>query len=144
MYYLKLIKGKTYWGIVRASQKNPNVCVPEKEQADLLVKSGFFVLVNNPDEDVKENTASKNDAENDTEEQEGSYVPGDDESEEDEEQENSIMSELQQKTKAELTEYAEKNGIDLSGCKTKDDSLSKIFEDMARAAAARQAIRDNE
>ena len=33
MYHLRLVKGKTYWGIVKASEEKPDVFVQEKEKA---------------------------------------------------------------------------------------------------------------
>ena len=50
--------------------------------------------------------------------------------------------ELQKKNKAELIEYAGQNGIDITGCKTKDDIYQKIVEAIARAAASRAALRE--
>ena len=42
MYRLRLIKGRTYWGIVKVSAEQPIVEVKEKEAADRLVESGYF------------------------------------------------------------------------------------------------------
>ena len=50
--------------------------------------------------------------------------------------------ELQKKNKSELIEYADKKGIDITGCKTKDDIYQKIVEAIARAEAARAALRE--
>lgn len=44
MYKLKLIKGRSYTGAVRATKENPNVEVEKKETADALVASGYFSL----------------------------------------------------------------------------------------------------
>lgn len=142
MYHLKLIKGKTYWGIVKASEKKPDVYVSEKEKANALVDSGFFAL-EGEESSAKEQS---NVGGGKTEEGESSFIPDEYEEEYDsaDEQPGSIMMELQQKTKAELSEYAEQNGIDLTGCKTKDDIITKVIEALAKAAAARQAIRDSE
>lgn len=141
MYHLKLIKGKTYWGIVKASEEKPDVYVDEREKADSLVASGFFALEGKePPVDEKPVAGGK------PVEGDDSFIPGEYEDEDDsaDEQPGFIMMELQQKTKAELSEYAEQNGIDLTGCKTKDDIITKVIEALAKAAAARQAIRDSE
>lgn len=142
MYHLRLVKGKTYWGIVKASEEKPDVYVAEREKADALVASGFFALEGEGSPAVeKPSIGGEDNGEGDD-----SFVPGEyeDEGNSADEQPGSIMMELQQKTKAELSEYAEQNGIDLTGCKTKDDIITKIIEALAKAAAARQAIRDSE
>ena len=51
---------------------------------------------------------------------------------------------MQDKTKAELIEYAEQNGIDVAGCRTKNDITDRIIKALERAAAARQELRDGE
>lgn len=141
MYHLRLVKGKTYWGIVKASEEKPDVYVAEREKADSLVASGFFALEGEDSSAVEKPRIGGENGEG-----EDSFVPGvyEDEGNSADEQPGSIMMELQQKTKAELSEYAEQNGIDLTGCKTKDDIITKIIEALAKAAAARQAIRDSE
>ena len=63
---------------------------------------------------------------------------------EEEPQEKPIIMELQGMTKAELTEYADKNGIDITGCKTKDDIFQKVIDAIARADSAREALRNGE
>lgn len=45
MYRLKLIKALSYSGIVTATKTKPFVIVPEKEQAEYLVSTGYFELV---------------------------------------------------------------------------------------------------
>ena len=45
MYKVKLIKGLSYTGAVRATKKDPFVEVEEKETAEALVASGYFELV---------------------------------------------------------------------------------------------------
>ena len=46
-------------------------------------------------------------------------------------------------TKAELMEYAENRGISVIACKTKDDMITKIMEEMERASVTREAIRED-
>ncbi len=136
MYNLRLIKGKSYLGIVYATEKNPLVNVAEKAKADYLVESGYFELIGNS-EGCEPETVPNN---VDTPEDSGELF----EEDVDETEENSIseVMELQQKTKAELIDYATEKGIDIVGCKTKDDIFSKIVEAMANADEARKAIRE--
>lgn len=130
MYRLQLIKGKTYWGAgVKAIQENPFVEVKTEEQANRLVKTGYFTMVEEEmPAQTKENTNT-----------DLVFPDGDDVEECD--SESSVLEELQKKKKEELVQYASENGIDITGCKTKDDMISKILEALARAAAARDAIR---
>lgn len=128
MYRIKLIKGKTYWGRgVKASQSDPIVCVSDIEQAKQLVQSGFFVFVENPNE------TARDESEEDFLFAEQEPVP----------EESPILAELQQMTKAELMEYAENRGISVIACKTKDDMITKIMEEMERASVTREAIRED-
>ncbi|MCD8018429.1 MAG: hypothetical protein LUF92_02240 [Clostridiales bacterium] len=131
MYHLKLCKGRSYRGIVSATKAKPDVYVPEKEQADALVASGYFTLI---EETV---TVSENEAQTET----VSDASEDLFEAEETEAETPILVELQGKKKAELVEYAEKNGINISGCNTKDDILQRIVEAIANADAAREALR---
>lgn len=134
MFHLKLIKGKSYLGIVCASESRPDVYVPEKAQADQLLESGYFKLVDN---DNQEKEREKTSAEETTEDAGGMFEAGDEDPGED-----SVITELQKKNKAELVAYAGQNGIDITGCKTRDDILTCIIEALARAADARQALRE--
>lgn len=134
MYHLKLCKAKSYMGIVCVTQSKPDVYVPEKQQADKLVASGYFVLVSE-----EENTANKiaREEENEAEDTETESLF----EEPDEVEEDSLLVELQTKSKAELVEYANKNGIDLTGCNKKDEIYSQIIESIARADSAREMLR---
>ena len=62
-------------------------------------------------------------------------------SEETEEKEMPFFTELQEKTKVQLVEYAEQRGIDIAGCKTKDDYIQRIIKAMTKAEAARSELR---
>ncbi|MBU5680063.1 hypothetical protein [Blautia sp. MSJ-9] len=135
MFHLRLRKGLSYFGIVRATSDKPDVYVQEKEQADSLVKSGYFELVGNTEVETKRTLAVKEEHP----EEDGVDLFGDD-AKEDESQERPELIELQGKTKAELTEYANNKGIDITGCKTKDEILQKITEAIARAVAAREVL----
>lgn len=134
MFHLRLCKGLSYLGIVRATKAEPDVFVQEEEKAKALVNTGYFEMVSNEAEISRPQT--------ETAEQENSADdlfgegPG-----EDEQQGNPELMELQKKNKAELIAYAGQNGIDITGCKTKDDIYQKIVEAIARAAAARAALR---
>ena len=52
-----------------------------------------------------------------------------------------FFTELQEKTKVQIVEYAEQRGIDIAGCKTKDDYIQRIIEAMTKAEAARSELR---
>ena len=88
MFHLRLCKGLSYMGIVRATKAEPDVYVPEEEKAKALVTSGYFEMVTSE------------------------------------------------------AEKAGQNGIDITGCKTKDDIYQKIVEAIARATASRAALRE--
>lgn len=59
MYTLKLIKGKSYTGAVRATEKKPLVELENKAEAEALVATGYFALISEdtpdplPDIDVE-------------------------------------------------------------------------------------------
>lgn len=130
MYHLKLVKGRTYWGIVKASAKEPDVYVEEKEKADSLVASGFFVLAGQ-----EEAGSGKKDVQISEEGTPDDYFA------EPEEEEPSLLVELQGKTKDELVTYAKSKGIDLTGCGKKDEILQRILQELARADQVRESLR---
>lgn len=134
MFHLRLCKGLSYMGIVRATKAEPDVYVPEEEKAKALVTSGYFEMVTSEAEKVQPLTG-------DTEKAESVTDMFEEESEDDVQGDPELM-ELQKKNKAELIEYAGQNGIDITGCKTKDDIYQKIVEAIARAAASRAALRE--
>lgn len=45
MIHLKLCKGKSYLGAVKATVNKPDVFVEDKKTAERLLKSGYFILV---------------------------------------------------------------------------------------------------
>lgn len=98
---LKLQKVKSYHGAVDATQKKPVVDVSDSKLAETLLKAGYFVAVA---EDAAEGEAS-----------------GDSESDGGVDYE--ALSKL---SKDELTQYAEDNDIDISGCKTKAEILEAV------------------
>lgn len=59
MYHLRLTKGKSYWGIVRATEKQPDVYVSEKEKADRLIATGHFTLIDDGMVDLAEAVSDK-------------------------------------------------------------------------------------
>lgn len=44
-YHLKLAKGLSYCGVVKATKKNPDVFVEDKATADAAVATGYFKLI---------------------------------------------------------------------------------------------------
>lgn len=135
MFHLRLCKGLSYMGIVRATKAEPDVYVPEEEKARDLVTSGYFEMVTDGAEKIQPLTGN-------VEKAESAEDIFEEEPEEDETQGNPVLMELQKKNKAELIEYAGQNGIDITGCKTKDDIYQKIVEAIARAEASRAALRE--
>lgn len=135
MFHLRLCKGLSYFGIVRATKAEPDVFVQEEEKAKALVTTGYFERVSNEAEFSQPQPVT-GEQENPTDDlfEEGTG--------EDEQQGDPELMELQKKNKAELIAYAGQNGIDITGCKTKDDIYQKIVEAIARAAAARAALRE--
>ncbi|MCJ7861246.1 hypothetical protein MUB48_07450 [Blautia sp. NSJ-157] len=134
MIHLRLCKGLSYLGTVRATKAEPDVYVSEEKVKD-LVDSGYFEMVSS--EADKEQTLTDNDEKSESVEDIFGEEP-----EEDENKGNPELMELQKKNKSELIEYADKKGIDITGCKTKDDIYQKIVEAIARAEAARAALRE--
>ena len=53
MFHLRLCKGLSYMGIVRATKTEPDVYVPEEEKAKALVTSGYFEMVTSEAEKVQ-------------------------------------------------------------------------------------------
>lgn len=45
MYHLKLIKALSYCGVVKATQKSPDVFTEDKATADAAVATGYFKLM---------------------------------------------------------------------------------------------------
>lgn len=102
MAKLKLTKGRSYTGIVKASAASPIVDVNDDE-AKALVATGYFEPCFVPDAEAEA------------------------EAEADDSEETAVDYEaLSDMTKAELAAYAEENGIDIDGCKTKADILEAI------------------
>lgn len=99
MAKVRLIKGRSYSGAVRVTAKQPIVDVSE-EMAKALIATGYFV------------PCAVADAPESQEDAGGESVP-----------DYEALSEM---TKAELIKYAEDNGIDIEGCKTKADILEAI------------------
>ena len=50
MYHLKLVKGLSYFGVVAATRKNPDVYVKDKATADRALATGYFRLVDGKEE----------------------------------------------------------------------------------------------
>ena len=52
MYHLKLCKGLSYYGVIQATKKNPDVFVEDKEIADKVMKSGYFKMVGTDEKNI--------------------------------------------------------------------------------------------
>ena len=66
MFHLRLCKGLSYMGIVRATKAEPDVYVPEEEKAKALVTSGYFEMVTSEAEKVQPLTGDTEKAESAT------------------------------------------------------------------------------
>ena len=107
--HLRLIKGLSYDGVVRASAAHPDVFVDDPEKYTALLESGYFEAL--PD---------------------AYTVTG--------HLDTGFLGEMDEEQLDELKEFAEDNGIDLTGCTTKASILQKIREYEADAAAAAAII----
>ena len=141
--HLRLIKGLSYDGVVRASAAHPDVFVDDPEKYTALLESGYFEAL--PDaytvtchldtgflgemdeeqldklaDDMGVDTTGKDKAE---------VVAAVAE-------EPVEVPDISKMKLDELKEFAEDNGIDLTGCTTKASILQKIREYEADAAAA--------
>lgn len=116
-YHLSLCKSLSYKGIVSATKKQPDVFVEDKATAEAAVATGYFVLVE--DEPVEQ--AAQPEVQPEAEEV--GYCP---EAIEKESEPVVDYESLSKKTKAELTAYADANGIDVSKCNTKAEILEEI------------------
>ncbi len=170
MYHLKLIKGRSYRGVVSASAARPDVLTDDREKYEAALKTGYFKAVEGA-------PAATDDGKDTTGEKPGETLVGhlDPEqlatmSEEDlaklaedmgldvsgldtkEALVKAIASEevqapatddgkdIHKMTVDELRAYAKENGISLTGCGTKGEILQKIEESEADAAAAAAII----
>lgn len=98
MAKVKLIKARSYNGVVKATSEQPVVDVSE-EDAQALVATGYFEPCTSVVADEQ-----KDKSEEGTPDYEA----------------------LSEMTKAELLKYAKENDIDVEGCKTKADILEAI------------------
>lgn len=113
MYRLKLIKGLSYTGKVKATANRPFTEVEDKADADYLVGTGYFKLV---DEEINESTAPQLD-------DEGS------DSQDDEADENGFKP-LDEMNISELETFATYKGVSLKGIRKKDDIIKKLREEL--------------
>ena len=124
--HLRLIKGLSYDGVVRASAAHPDVFVDDPEKYTALLESGYFealpdahTVTGHLDTDFLGEMAEVVAAVA----EEPVEVP-----------------DISKMKLDELKEFAEDNGIDLTGCTTKASILQKIREYEADAAAAAAII----
>ena len=57
MYHLRLIKGLSYCGLVKATREHPDIFIKDKLTADLAIASGYFRLVENIADTPEQGTA---------------------------------------------------------------------------------------
>lgn len=113
--HLRLIKGLSYDGVVRASAAHPDVFVDDPEKYTALLESGYFEAL--PDAHTVTG-----------------HLDADFLGEMDEEQLDKLADDMGVDT------TGKDNGIDLTGCTTKASILQKIREYEADAAAAAAII----
>lgn len=99
MIHLKLCKGKSYLGAVKATVNKPDVFVEDKKTAERLLKSGYFILVEETTED-EDTPLSRDDKKT-------------------EHDFNSLSLD-------ELKQMAEEKGIDITHCRKKADYVAAI------------------
>jgi len=123
MYHLKLIKGRSYTGAVKATKAAPDVFTEDEGKYRAALESGFFV-------EIKDAPAAPPAGAPASPEEPGQQDPPNPEPPAPEEPGIDKMTEKQ------LRQYAEENGISLTGCSTKGEVLQKIKEHEADVAAA--------
>lgn len=148
--HLRLIKGLSYDGVVRASAAHPDVFVDDPEKYTALLESGYFEAL--PDaHTVTGHLDADFLGEMDEEQLDkladdmGVDTTGKDKAEvvaavAAVAEEHVEVPDISKMKLDELKEFAEDNGIDLTGCTTKASILQKIREYEADAAAAAAII----
>lgn len=137
--HLRLIKGLSYDGVVRASAAHPDVFVDDPEKYTALLESGYFealpdahTVTGHLDEEQLNKLADDMDVDT-TGKDKAEVVAAVAE-------EPVEVPDISKMKLDELKEFAEDNGIDLTGCTTKASILQKIREYEADAAAAAAII----
>ena len=123
MYHLKLIKGLSYTGKVKATANRPHAYVDDKADADYLVSTGYFKL-------VEDNTLT-------VEEAVGEPLPEITEDNINDEKvcdpqstEDNGFKPLDEMNISELETFATYKGISLKGIRKKDDIIKKLREEL--------------
>jgi hypothetical protein len=111
MFKIRLIKGRSYNGVVTATNKNPIIEVADEAKAKKALASGYFELIEQPAPQTPPKTSGEQGGEADE-------------------------AALGKMTEKELDAYAKANGISLSGINKKADKLAKILEAVAQADGA--------
>lgn len=109
MYHLKLIKALSYYGVVKATKKNPDVYTEDKATADAAVASGYFKLVDEAQE-PPEGGEEKEPGEGG-----GNKEPG---------------KKLEEMTVPELETFAAYKNISLKGISKKADIIAKLKDEL--------------
>lgn len=110
MYHLKLIKALSYYGVVKATKKNPDVYTEDKATADAAVASGYFKLVDEAQE-PPEGGEEKEPGEGG-----GNKEPG---------------KKLEEMTVPELETFAAYKNISLKGISKKADIIAKLKDELS-------------
>ena len=125
--HLRLIKGLSYDGVVRASAAHPDVFLDDPEKYTALLESGYFEAL--PDAHTVTGHLDADTTGKDKAEVVAAVA-----------EEPVEVPDISKMKLDELKEFAEDNGIDLTGCTTKASILQKIREYEADAAAAAAII----
>lgn len=127
MYHIRLIKGISYSGAVTATRKKPDVFTEDEVIYQSAMDSGYFADLTSPA------PAKELQQKDDRMECENADEPI---------EKQSVDNLFSDMNLEELKEYAEGNGISLTGAKKKSEILSVIRCAESKAAEARSLLRE--
>lgn len=123
MYHLRLIKGLSYTGVVKATKQHPDVFLEDKATADAAVATGYFQLLGaGPEPEIEGDN--------------GETQPDDGKAngpEPDEREEQPHGKKLEEMTVPELETFAAYKGISLKGVSKKADIIAKLKAELDAA-----------
>lgn len=142
MFKLTLIKGLSYSGgregRVSVTTKKPDVIVETQDEADELVDTGYFKLVES------DTAAAKASSGSDGSEGDPGAASGADMTDEEKAaaELDAELKAIDKMTKEELIAYAEKNSVDLSAC-TNNDQRKEALKAAAKASIDQLTVNFN-
>lgn len=129
MYHLKLVKGLSYTGKVKATKANPDVFTEDEEKYASAMKSGYFADLT---DSAGEQGTGWEDSGKDS-------AP---EEQEPEKEEPGRKDGFEEMSVDELRAYAKANGISLTGLQKKTEILEAVRAAEAKAEEARRVLRE--